>query len=316
VPLALWSGKDFVKGEHVGVSNYVNSLDTEILLLSLITKQNNIGGLSSYVDSKYHPEVLVLFAEAQLRSEQLSTYASSLTKFREILRNAESSLQAPFVDMPTAFDIHLINVVKSVHQNQGNLFYVGKGSPLLKDILIRDPKTVVTTLGAFENTIKKNDEIFSNGKTDLIIVYLSSLIECSGKFKETDIAISDIHGIIASKTDDYVCVYTGLAYDNPEYNVEFGTRQPASRKRHMASILQNATAPEPSPAPSTDAPMAPSPMMPANATNATIPIFRQFFGGWFWELFVCMLVMLPFLIIGTYAIDSIQTPLFEPKKKN
>jgi len=80
VPLALWSGKDFVKGEHVGVSNYVTSLDTEILLLSLIHKEFKIGGLSGFVDSKYHPEVLVLFAEAQLRSEQLSTHASSLTK--------------------------------------------------------------------------------------------------------------------------------------------------------------------------------------------------------------------------------------------
>jgi len=302
VPLALWSGKDFVKGEHVGVSNYVTSLDTEILLLSLITKQNNIGGLSPYVDSKYHPEVLVLFAEAQLRSDQLSTYAGSLSKFREILRSSESSLQAPFVDMPTAFDTHLINVVDTVLQTQGNIVHVGKGSPLLKDILLRDPETVVTTLAAFENTIKKSDGIFSNGKTDLIIVYLSTLSESSAKFSDSDLAISNIHGIIASKTDDYVCVYTGLAYDNPDYNVEFGTRQPSSLKRDLASIQFGNE-------------LAPAPMAP-NSTNTTIPIFRQYFGGWFWELFICMLVMLPFLIIGTYAIDSIQTPLFEPKKKN
>jgi len=120
------------------------------------------------------------------------------------------------------------------------------------------------------------------------------MVESSGKFKDTDFTISDIHGIIASKTDDYVCVYTGLAFDNPEYNVEFGTRQPSSLKRHISFIHE----------------------VPANGTNQTIPIFRQFFGGWFWELFVCMVVMLPFLIIGTYAIDSIQTPVFEAKKKN
>jgi len=315
VPLALWSGKDFVKGEHVGVSHYVTPHDTEILLLSLIHKEINIGVLSPYVDSKYHPEVLVLFAEAQLRSEQLSTYASSLTKFREILRSAESSLQAPFVDMPTAFDSHLVNVVNSVHQKEGSIFYVGKGSPLLKDILNSDRNTFVTTLRDFERIIKKDDKIFSNGKTDLVIVYLSSMTESSGKFKDTDMAISDIHRVISSKTDDYVCVYTGLAYDNPEYNVEFGVRQ--SFKRHISSMQQfgNDTVPSPVPSPMPNGTVpSPSPMPPGN--NTEIPIFRQFFGGWFWELFVCMIVMLPFLIIGTYAIDSIQTPLFEPKKKN
>jgi hypothetical protein len=313
VPLALWSGKDFIKGEHVGVSNYVTETDIEILLRSLIHKQYNIGTLSQYVDSTYHPEVLVIFAEAQLRSEQLSTYASSLLKFREILRSAESSLQAPFVDMPTAFDIHLVNVVKSVHEAQGDVFYLGKGSPLLKDILNRDPNTIVTTVAAMENTLKKNEKIFSNGKTDIIIVYLSTMTESSGKFKVTDSVISDIHGLISSQTDDYVCVYTGLAFDNPEYNVDFGSKQTSSRKRHISSMQAgNDTAPAPAP----EISPSPAPMKPNATNNGTVPVFRQFFGGWFWELFVCMIVMLPFLIIGTYAIDSIQTPIFESKKKN
>jgi len=214
--------------------------------------------------------------------------------------------------MPTAFDSHLVNVVNNVHQ-EGKVFYVGKGTPLLKDILNSDHNTIVTTLGSFENTIKNSDKIFSNGKTDLIIVYLSSMTESTGKFKDTDTVISDIHRVISSKTDDYVCVYTALAYDNPEYNVEFGMRRTASLKR---SIHQgNGTEPSPVPAPDTNGTVpSPSPRPPGNVTD--VPIFRQFFGGWFWELFVVMIVMLPFLIIGTYSIDSIQTPLFEAKKKN
>jgi hypothetical protein len=296
VPLAAWAGKDLFKGEHVGVSNYVNSMDSEILLRSFIHTDDRIGVLSQYVDSKVHPEVLVIFMEAQLRSEQLSTYASSLVKFRNIFKNAQSSLQVPFVDMPHAFDIHMLNVVTKVKINDGKVFYLGKGSPLLKDILNREQKTISSSDFANVGSLfVRHDKIFSNGRTDLILVYLSST-DTAKKFEETDNVIADIHHLITSHTENYVCVYTGLAYDNPEFNVDFGTQQTPLLKRSLAYVLQHDN--------------------DTNSTNGSIPVFRQYFGGWFWELFVVMIFLVPLLIIGTYSIDSIQTPIFEPKKKN
>jgi len=120
------------------------------------------------------------------------------------------------------------------------------------------------------------------------------------KFTETDNTISEVHKLITAHTDNYLSIYSAQAYDNPEFNMEFGTKQPQQvlMKRYLSATLQtNGT-------------------NGTNGSNSTVPIFRQYFGGWFWELFLTMLVLVPLLIIGTYSIDSIQTPIFDAKKKN
>jgi len=296
VPLAVWSGKDYIIRPNVGVSTYVSSNDAEIMIRSFINGDSEISALSQYIQpgNKKHPEVVVLFTEAQLRSDQLSTYSGYLSKFRTILSSAPSSLTAPFMDMSTAFDGNIINIVDSIQEVQGRVFYFGKGSPLLNDILSREQNTIVASRSDFEGKLK-NSNIFSNGKSDLIIIYLSTMNANPAKFTETDTIISEINNFISSHTDDYLCVYTGLAYDNPDFNMEFGQKRTIMSKRYLSGTLNvtNST----------------------NGTNSTVPIFRQYFGGWFWELFLTMLVMVPLLIIGTYAINAIQTPLFEPKKK-
>jgi len=301
VPLAVWSGKDYITGSNVGVSTSISSIDAGNMLRSFILKEETTeGALSQYLHlDQMRPEVLVLFTEAQLRSEQLSTYAADLLKFRNILSSSASSLQAPFVDMRTAFDSNIVNIVNSIQEVSGKVFYFGKGTPLLNDILSSDEKTVSSSRNNLEETLKRHSQIFSNGKTDLIIVYLSSMTASKHKFTQTDETISEVHNYISSRTNDYVSVYTGLAYDNPEYNMEFGSdeRRTVISKRYISGSLQSGN--------NTN-----------NQSNATVPIFRQYFGGWFWELFVTMIIMIPLLIIGTYAINSIQTPLFEAKKKN
>jgi len=294
VPLAVWSGKNYISGANVGISKSLTSTDVEIMLQSFIAYEPSICALSQYIHTDEHPEVIVLFAEAQLRSEQLSTNAESLLKFRNILSTAKSSLQAPFIDMSSAFDIHVMNIVRDVQTVSGKIFYFGKGTTLFNDILRLEENTVSSQISKIEDILNKNSKIYSNGKTDFIIVYISTL-EGSAKFTETDNIISEVHNLISSHTDNYLCVYTALAYDNPEFNIQFVTGIPVA-KRYFLQDTNNTNN--------------------TNATNGTVPVFRQYFGGWFWELFLTMFLLVPLLIIGTYAIDSIQTPLFEDKKKN
>jgi len=275
VPLAVWSGKDgYISGDNVGISKDLSSKDVENMLLGYIVKNDE------------HPEVLVLFAEAQLRSEQLSTYAGSLAKFRNILKTAKSSLQAPYVDMKNAFDVNVINIARII---SGEVFYFGKGSPLLNDISRTKEKVVSNRILKVEEILNKHSSIYTDGKTDIVIIYLSNSERSAAKFTETDNIISQVHNLISSHTDNYLCAYTALAYDNPEFNIEFASTGPEEKKRF---ILQNTT----------------------NNTNGTVPVFRQYFGGWFWELFITLMLLVPLLIIGTYAIDSIQTPILEPEK--
>jgi len=159
VPLAVWSGTDYLKGSNIRESRYITPGETEQLIRSFVNRDHFRGILSDYAnfDSNKRPEVIVLFIEAQLRSEQLSTYAHSLISFRDILKTSASSLQVPFVDMSTAFDGHVINIVKSIHETKGKVYYFGKGSHLLKDILYLNPdNTVVVHKHELENTFKKN----------------------------------------------------------------------------------------------------------------------------------------------------------------
>jgi len=293
VPLAVWSGKNYIKGQNVGVSDYVTTSEVEDMLRSFFKGESH-SFLTQYVDiSLGAPEVVVLFAEAQLRSEQLSIYASSLGQLKELIRNSESSLSVPFVDMPSAFDINVANIAYTA-KSTGKVFYIGKGSALLHDIKRRVPETIVTVTEDLEFNLKRNSPIFSDGVTDFIVIYLPKTTASTEKFEETDKVIHKVNSVVSTYTPNYVCAYTALAYDNPEFNMEFGEKM-ITTKRYVSYSLQvhNGT----------------------NDTNSTVPVFRQYFGGWFWELFVTMLVLVPLLITGTYAIDSIQTPLFDPKMK-
>jgi len=294
VPLAVWSGKNYIKGQNVGVSDYVTTSEVEDMLRSFFKSESH-SFLTQYVDtSKGNPEAVILFTEAQLRSEQLSIYASSLTQLQDLIKNSESSLSAPFVDMPSAFDNNVANIAHQAKKS-GKVLYIGKGSALLHDIKRKAPETIVSNSEKLDYTFKSHSDIFSDGVTDLIVIYLSKTTANTEKFEETDKVIKRVNTIVASLTQNYVCAYTALAYDNPEFNMEFGEKILLTKRYVSYSLLvQNGT----------------------NNTNGTnVPIFRQYFGGWFWELFVTLLVLVPLLIIGTYAIDSIQTPLFDPKMK-
>jgi len=158
VPLAVWSGKDYIIRPNVGVSTYLTSNDAEIMIRSFIQNEkedSEYSPLSQYLHTGKQPEIMVLFTEVQLRSDQLTTYSDSLSKFRNILSSAPSSLQAPFMDMPSAFDGNILNIVNSVQEAQGRVFYFGKGSPLLNDIISREQNTVVASRSDFEGTLKK-----------------------------------------------------------------------------------------------------------------------------------------------------------------
>jgi len=287
--------KNYIKGQNVGVSDYVTSSEVEDMLRSFFKRESH-SFLTQYVDTSIgSPEVVILFTEAQLRSEQLSIYASSLTQLKALIKNSESSLSAPFVDMPSAFDNSVANIAHHAKQS-GKVIYIGKGSVLLHDIKRRAPETIVAYSEDMDYILKRNSAIFSDGVTDLIVIYLPKTTANTEKFEETDKVIKRVQSIVSSRTQNYVCAYTALAYDNPEFNLEFGERT-IMTKRYVSYTLQYSNGTNNS-----------------NNTNATdVPIFRQYFGGWFWELFVTMLVLVPLLVIGTYAIDSIQTPLFDPK---
>jgi len=286
VPLAIWCGEGYLRDRNIAVSNTVSIGDVENLMRSFVaTSSVQEGVLSQYLSPNLHPEVVVVFAERKIRSDQLSIHKNSFTNLRNLIQTEKSSLVAPFVDLSVSFDNTIINMA---HTTQGKVFYVGKGSTLLQDL--KTQKSALTVVSQkLEETVP--DSVFSNGVADLIVVYLDSFFtDLDNKFKESDATIKNVQSFISSKTTKYVGVYIGLEYDEPHLTSKFvGSEMPVSKheKRYFLQ-MSNVTA----------------------TVNATVPLFRQFFGGWFWELFLVCIILVPLLTVGMFAINGIQTPIF------
>jgi len=292
VPLVVWSGDRFFDAQNVGISTSITYTDAELFLQSFIKSTAPLDGeLSKYLPNG-KPEVIVLFVESKLRSNQLSLYSHSFVNLKKLMETSSSSLYAPFVDLSVSFDRTITNMAYSTKLNSGEVIYFGKGSILLHDIRDKVPSTI--EMKNIEREIKAHSEIFSNDVTDLIIVHLdSSITPPEDRFSSSDSILNRVQNIVSSKTQKYVGVYTALSYDEPTLNMDFAVREREISKRfitHTVAVQQN-------------------------NTNTTIPIFRQYFGGWFWELILVCMVLIPMLVTGVYAIDAIQTPLFDSKPK-
>jgi len=214
---------------------------------------------------------------------------------KNLVKTEESSLFAPFVDLAVSFDSSVVNVAYTAHARNGQVFYVGRGSILLHDLSRRVPTTTTIPLENFENTFSKSS-IFSNGVTDVIVVHLDSKSpSLDAKFKESDDTIKSVQTLVSSMTTKYVSAYIGLDYDEPQLTTKFAGGEPQYALHTKRYVFQTNS---------------------SNSTgNSTVPIFRQYFGGWFWELFLVCIILIPLLLTGVYAINGIQTPIFEDKKK-
>jgi len=301
VPFAIWSGAGYLTGQNIAVTNTLTPSEVGDLLYSFASSSGKTGVLSQYASPKSIPEVIVIFAEHKIRSDQVSTHKKSFTNLKNYLQTEESSLFAPFVDLAVSFDSFVVNLayttqVQNGQVQNGQVFYVGKGSILLHDLTRRVPSTTILTLEKFAQVFSKS-AIFSNGVTDIIIVYLDSkLPSLDIKFKESDDTIKSVQTLVSSKTSKYVSAYVGLECDELQLTTKFADREPQYVYNSKRFILQYANG-------------------TSNNTNATIPIFRQYFGGWFWELFLICIILIPLLIIGVFGINGIQTPIFEDVKK-
>jgi len=299
VPFAVWSGENYINAKNVGISTTISYTDVELILQSFISTTSLEGTkLSIYLPNK-QPEVLVVFVESELRSDQLSLFSQYFTNLMNLMETSSSSLFMPFVDLCVSLDSTIANIAYSTKHNSGKVIYFGKGTILLRDIKNRVSSTIISSINDMENVLKNQNEIFSNGVTDLIIVHLDSrTISLEEKFSFSDSTISRVQSIVSSNTKEFIGVYTSLAYDDPELNLDFV-------RVHSKRFIQAPTAQNVSINGTT-----------SNSTNGTTApqTFKKFFGGWFWELFLVCLVLIPLLIVGVYAINAIQTPLYESKK--
>eukprot|EP01123_Difflugia_compressa_P006046 TRINITY_DN18189_c0_g1_i1.p1 TRINITY_DN18189_c0_g1~~TRINITY_DN18189_c0_g1_i1.p1 ORF type:complete len:338 (+),score=51.60 TRINITY_DN18189_c0_g1_i1:97-1110(+) len=312
VPLAVWSGEGFFDGQMFGIGYTISNKDVEHFLSTLIKstpseEDKYITEITTATTGR--PEVLVVFLEDKLRSSYLSTYKKSFSNLRNLLQSSSRSLYAPFVNLEQDTMLNSINnLVKSTNHNEGKCYYVE--SKNTESNLFAPPTESVITVDLQDlSSTLVSSSAFTNGHTDLIIISLNHKTnDLETRFKDSDSIISTVNNMISEHTTKYVCAYCANTYDTPRWYSKL-----TEKKR---SLLQ---APEPSPSSDVPSdvphPFGPEPA-PSNYTPPATPnTFKLYFGGWFWELFLVVIVLIPLLIMGIFSINGIQTPLFEEKKK-
>jgi len=273
VPLFVWSGESFT------VSN--QNLEWEA------------SDVNSFIDSlfaKTHtktPEVIVLYLVSKLRTDEVARH-KFFSSLKQELSLASYSVIVPYIDMDYDMSVSVVNTAHTVHQNGGSVIYLGKDATLLRGITRRVPSTEVSDI-----TRIREDPIFSNGVTDLLIVHIER-----GDLESSELLDTIQSLVVEGSAGKYIALCTALRHQSVEdISSNFGI--PVSKKRD-ASMLQAS-------------------FYDNNNTNlvniSTINWFNRFFPGWFWEIFAIFAVFLSIVIFGTCQLNQIQVPDRLPQLK-
>jgi len=290
VPLFLWSGESYVHAKNLGLSSGFTTADVESLLES-ISSGHAVSTSFSNVLRIAQPEVLVIFLEPQLSLSQVVSSSAQLPALKKVMQTSTGSFYAPYVDFTEPLVSGVIQSASKIPAS-ASVIYAGKGASLLPVLKIRVPKVKAVPLNNLDKVLSSS-KIFNNGVTDLVIVHLEvQEDDTTEKFTRANSIIQTVHSIVSEKTSNYVAMYTALEANIVE-DQEYRKRVFMQYQDFILDDPNNGT----------------------NGTNGTITWFQQFFPGWFWEVTLVLIFIIPILITGFCRLMSIQTPMFEERVK-
>lgn len=201
-PALFWSNKGFL-GER---DQTLEVLATDKLVKSIISQSIN-------------PEVIVLFVEPELSTKEFSTLAGayeqlpnggSFSNLKRLIETSASSKVAPYVHgiyqtslVGTSIAADILSSLS--HSSTVNVFVA---SDSLAPSGFSNPRTAESisnlnvqkiSIAQFKQNLESNWEILSNGKTDVVVVYLNAHYKADDEF---------VGSVCAGLTAPYVAVFT------------------------------------------------------------------------------------------------------------
>jgi len=294
----MWSDKQiFSKAQ---VYDTITPGDVEYTLASLLGKDSNKGSkLASVINKNSATEVVILFVEPELRTDQVpfisSAFAStpsggSFSHIKNAIDSAKSSLVMPYtaVDEVTLLDEILLDTFETI--NTGNIFM--SGSSLFARLRQYNGVKSVE-LDSLIAEMKAADA-FDNGKTDLVIVSFDKATGAKNQaYSEHDEMIANIlEGIRSSSKGDYVAIYTANTPTTSQLTWNFNEHAHAEFRQNIQMIMLDA--------PTVDA----NNSTVTNSTGGKV----NYFPGPFIEVLLISSILITMLFTGACAIFSLQTP--------
>jgi len=157
----MWSNTQFFNGVNLQSVDYISASDLSRAI------QRKDSTLNPYISSTSAPELIVVFAEPSLRTEQISVLSHSFNKqpnggalsnIKRMIETSTSSMVLPHAESQSmAFASNLISYFK---QNVASVVSVGANGISVSELM--------------ENLNDKSWSVLNNKQTDLIVVYFSS----------------------------------------------------------------------------------------------------------------------------------------------
>jgi len=219
VPLLVWPGDNyFAPGSHNPELISNEQLET---LFQRVAGLKNQDAVIEFVKTT-SPEVVVVFVENKLRTDQFTQYTrqsakehQTFNRLRTAFKSSKSSASCPCV-----LASEYLPLSDVISQTTNDLL---QSSPTSTVYIVNDQSAtqiqsgvISRTLVQFLQEISLGNAIFSNGVTDFVAIYFSPKEENTQAttLSEDDSYIGTIHQIINKETDgNYIAVFTA---DTPQ----------------------------------------------------------------------------------------------------
>jgi len=315
-PLMMWSGSNFFTGKNVQIqstipSNQLNSILSKIASLQVENLPENVATVFSAQRST--PEVLVLFLEPVLRTDQVSSNREVLSRLRKEVTSSKSSVVMPFVDHEASNSgvVHtaISKFVKALPASSKIVYSGASRTALFNALYAAAPQVETVPI----KDLKADHAMFSNGVLDVLIVELNEFESTlAAKLAKDDETIATVQELVEEASNgNYVSLFTVQTVASPAIQFDFGTttdhlRVVSERDDEPMEPIEGAPVNETAPS----APSAPSPKNP--------PEWAAYFPYWFWEGLVWMLIWGAIALTAIICLCSLQAPsvFLADKKKS
>jgi len=288
IPVVMWSDKQIFSSPKTQVLDTLTTRDVEFALSSLFRTHSSEESIlaTSFNENREATEVVVLFVEPELTTDQVSHTASSgsFSHLKGALEAAGSSLVMPYatVEEVSLFDETLSNAFESI--KQGSIFISRMPGSKLFTRLSRQSGVQTVDIDSLMAELKSANA-FTNGVTDLVVVCFDK-----ATFTSHDEIIGTISDSVRIATKgNYVAVYSANMPSTSRLIWTFEQHSEAEYFHNLRAVfdvsnLGNAT----------------------NNTNGTHVV--NYFPGPLIEVYLIVSILIAMVFTGGCAIFSLQTP--------
>lgn len=313
IPVFMWSGNQLFTVKNEQIVETLTPEDIEYSLYSLLnintnTQNTKLDGLFSKPHG--NPEVIVMFVEPELRTDQIPQFGAAYTNvanggsfshLKNIVESSQSSFVASYATVGTHFsllDTPLTRVSDAI--KEGTIVVAREGESTLFGLLSKLSGTKTIQVSDLTSYLTSESQIFNNGVTDLIVVCFEKAMDSSAlqaKLGSNDELIGKVSALVEQATGgNYVGIYSGNSPAPLRISWSFPYAEEMRASRFIRSVQDG-----------------------NNTNNNTIPTtsnYLNIFTGPMLEAMIISFFLLAILMSGLCWMADLQTPdRFESPQK-